>query len=620
MSTGSKIGRQFGAVEFLKSIPDSQILVEAAVRRGQSMTELIEPQSPSIQRIDIGKWKNAVAAARNVSSPNRVPLMEVYDNIRIDSTLTSIIDTRILKVQLSRFILVDKSGKPDTEAKKLLEKEWFWDFVEMAMESRFEGFSLIELFDFNIITSELDVATRISKYHVNPALGIVSKLPGDDKGYPFIDNPNYIAVGKKDNLGLLYKAAVHVLAKKFALSTWAEFNEKIGIPFRTVHTNTADKIRQQQLGVIMDKMGSAGWAVLNENEKVELLAISGTDPTKCFEQIIAKLDSEIAMLILGQSSTSNSQNNKGTYGSMKILQEISEDRHESDKIFLKYLINNILLPRLTLLSPAYKVFANLYFEWDNTEFLSLKEIVDYIVALSGVYNIDPAYISLKTGIPITGLKTETSPDPNTGPAKKKSLTANIKAYYSEKCCTHSSLPVAVSPNGYQADVLRVAKLLFDGKQKGVVDYSLLKKTAAELKDALFTGYTTSTDNKNVEMLKSLERNVFVFSGFKTYQQLKDISAQLKDDKGNLRSFADFKTEVLKVNQSYNVRYLATEYDHAVVSSQMASQWLDIQANKHILPFLKFDATLDNLTTSTCRDLDGVTLPVDDPFWNTYYLP
>lgn len=333
MSTRSKIGKQHTSSEFLKHIPDSEILVEAAMRRGQSMTALIEPQSPSMARVDLAKWKMALIAAQNVDFPNRNLLYEVYDNVMIDNTLTSIIDTRILKAKQAKFVLVDKSGTPNAEAKKLLEKEWFNVFIELALIAQFEGFSLIELFDFDTTTNELLSANRVNKYHVKPEKGLVTKQPNDDKGLSYLDNPFYIPVGDIEKLGLLLKAAPHVLAKKFALGTWAEYNEKIGIPFRTVHTNTTDKSRQQQLGVIMDKMGSAGWAVLQENEKVELLSISGTDPTKCFENLIAKLDSEIAMLILGQSSTSNSQNNKGTYGSMQILQDISEDRHEADLVF-----------------------------------------------------------------------------------------------------------------------------------------------------------------------------------------------------------------------------------------------------------------------------------------------
>lgn len=618
MSQGSRIGKTYASGSLLKYIPDNQILVEAAMRRGQSMTALIEPQTPSMQRIELATWKNAMLAALNVDYPNRNPMHTVYDNIQIDNTLTSLIETRILKAQQAKFMIVDKAGKPDAEAMMLFEKEWFQKFIEGALTSIFEGPVLLEIFDFNPETGELADCTRVNKFHVKPEKGLVTKEPNDDKGWDYTQNPYYIIVGDVKKLGLLYKVAPHILAKKFALGTWAEFNEKIGIPFRTVHTNTTDKKRHEQLAIIMDKMGSAGWAVLNENEKVELLSAFGTDPTKCFENLIAKLDSEAAMLINGQSSTSNSQDNKGTYGSMKILQDISEDRHESDLVLLKYLINGVLIPRLMQLSPAYSRLKDRYFAWDKSEDLTASETVDYVTKLADYYDIDPEWITKKTGVPILGVKKQPTSAPAVDP-KKKNLTAKVNALYGDKCCSHSA-PVAVNSNGFEADVLRVAKLIFEGKQNGVVDIPLLKKTAAELRSALISGYKTDDTEKNIELNKQLERNVYVFSGFKTYQQLRDITDKLKDENGNLRSFSEFKKEVLAVNQNYNVRYLSAEYEHAVVSAQMASKWLDIQANKKILPYLEFDATLDNRTTSVCRNLDGTRLPVDDPFWNNYYLP
>lgn len=139
-------------------------------------------------------------------------------------------------------------------------------------------------------------------------------------------------------------------------------------------------------------------------------------------------------------------------------------------------------------------------------------------------------------------------------------------------------------------------------------------------NALNTSYTTSTDNTNIELYNQLRDNVYVFSGFKTYEQLRAITDKLTDENGKVRLFNDFKNEALKLNQTYNVRYLQAEYNHALTSGAMASQWLDIQANKDILPLLEFDATLDNRTTSICKNLDGVRLPVDDEFWHTYYLP
>lgn len=626
MNTNSKIGKSYRS-EHLKHVPDSVILVEAALRRGQSVSELITPSAPSQSRIGLQEWKNAYMAARNPDYPNRNQLFAVYDNIMIDNTLTSIIDTRILKVQQSKFNVYDKTKKPNPDLAYFFERPWFNDFLRLAMEARFEGYRLLEFFDFKD-NGEIASCKAVNKYHVKPEKGIVTKEANDDKGWDYLNGNTsiyYIPIGISNDLGMLYKAAPHVLAKKYAIGTWGEFNEKIGIPFRTVHTSINDKVRQQQLANIMENMGSAGWAVLNKDEEVKLQAISGTDPTKCFEGLINKMDAEIAMLILGQTATSNSDKNKGTYGSMQILQEISNDRHEADLTYIKYLINDVLIPRMILW--GYKGFNDAtYFDWDRSINLSVKETVEYVVSLSEVYNIPAEFVTAKTGIPIDGLKiATTAPTKPTAAAKKKIPGANIVSFYdAHGCCDHKPT-AAASDKKFEAIVMDVAKKLFEGKQKGVVDMPLLKATATNLRESIVTGYGKTPDSKDFdvrdyEMLKSLQQNVYVFSGFKTYQQLREITDLLRDKQGNVRGWNDFKTEVLKVNDRYNRNYLQAEYNHALVSSQMASQWIDIQRNKETLPFLIFDATLDDRTTSTCRALDEVCLPADHEFWIDHYLP
>lgn len=414
--TNSRIGKRYANPE-LKNFPDSTIIVEAAMRRGQALTELIKPSSPSAIRIDLGQWKNAGMAAKNTFSPNRNPLYTVMDNIMIDNTLTSIIDTRILKAQQSKFNIVDKNNKPNVELTALFQKSWFSDFIENAMISKFEGYVLIEFFDFTA-SGEINTINRVNKYHVKQNRGVVTKQSFDvEGGSDYLNGPisqYYIPVGKKDDLGLLYKVAPMILAKKYAIGTWSEYNEKQGIPFRTVTTPINDTTRQQQLATIMENMGSAGWAVLNEGEKAEILLNNGSDPTKCFEGLINKMDSEAQMLILGQSATGNSQNNKGTYGSMKILQEITNDRHEADLKFLKDLINDVLIPRMTLW--GYKLNGWL-FDWDKSVDLGVTEIVDYVTKLTDAgYNIPTDFITKKTGIPIDGMR---NIDPSQPPPPKK---------------------------------------------------------------------------------------------------------------------------------------------------------------------------------------------------------
>lgn len=623
--TNSKIGKTYASDAVLKSFPDSMILVEAAIRRGVPLSQLIKPTSRSEAKTNLTLWRNAKLAATNPDFPNMNPLYDIYDNILIDLVLSANLDTRILRLQQAKFQLVDDKGKNDPEAVKLLQKQWFLDLQKFAMESIYEHYRLIEMMEFDE-AGELIKIKAVNKYHVKSKLGFVVVDPSDDTGFKYLEPPYaayYMPIGDPESLGLLYKIAPFIFAIKSAVGQWGEFNEKLGIPFRSVTSNAADSKRQQQLAIIMEEMGSAGWAVLNEGEKVELTALAGTNPTDCFEKLINLLDSRIATYLMGQGSTTSSDKNKGTYGSLQILQEVTEDRHQSDLTFFEYLCNDILLKRLPILSPVYKVFEKLRFEWDKSIDLTVSEVVDYVVKLSDVYDIDPEYVTQKTGIPIRGVKssgTTTPPD-----LKKKSKAGNmsLQAFYDIECCPGHEPITAVKIPSFTDHVLRVAKLIFDGKQKGVLDEQLFITTADFLVKGILSGFKPITEDSDLldkAMIKSLKENVFVFSGFKTYDMLRVMTDLITDDKNVVRTWAEYKKEVLKVDNTYNIRYLQAEYDNAVVSASQASYWNDIQANKAALPYLRFVATLDDRTTSTCRALDGVVRRVDDEFWSTYFLP
>ena len=122
-----------------------------------------------------------------------------------------------------------------------------------------------------------------------------------------------------------------------------------------------------------------------------------------------------------------------------------------------------------------------------------------------------------------------------------------------------------------------------------------------------------------EMMRSLREDVFVFSGFKTYHQLKEASELLLDEQGHVKSFNKFYQDVSAIRDKYNRNWLHAEYNFAVASSQMAAKWAEQSA----------DADICDLTYSTAGDdkvrpdhaaLDGVTLPVEDPFWSYAYPP
>ena len=121
------------------------------------------------------------------------------------------------------------------------------------------------------------------------------------------------------------------------------------------------------------------------------------------------------------------------------------------------------------------------------------------------------------------------------------------------------------------------------------------------------------------MRKKLEEDIFVFSGFKTYHQLKEASLLLRDDAGNLKPFGQFYRDVAEIKDKYNRNWLRAEYNFATASAEMAAQWADYAREKKFTN-LQYRTALDDKVRPEHAALEGVTLPQDDPFWNTAFPP
>lgn len=120
----------------------------------------------------------------------------------------------------------------------------------------------------------------------------------------------------------------------------------------------------------------------------------------------------------------------------------------------------------------------------------------------------------------------------------------------------------------------------------------------------------STDQR---LLDNLRENVYMFSGAKTYQQVREMSGMVADSK-NLK---EFKEKALAVYKQYNDDWLRAEYNTAIGQAAQAGQWIDIQADKETFPLLRYSAVMDANTSTICAPLNGITLPVDDPFWRKF---
>jgi SPP1 gp7 family putative phage head morphogenesis protein len=147
---------------------------------------------------------------------------------------------------------------------------------------------------------------------------------------------------------------------------------------------------------------------------------------------------------------------------------------------------------------------------------------------------------------------------------------------------------------------------------------LIEETASFLSKGIERGLGESSPSE--AMVNSLRESVGVFSGFKTFHEMKEAAGMLLDESGNIKPFEQYYKDVQTLNDTYNKFYLKTEYDFTVASSEMAARWEEQRDDGGGRYLLQYRTVGDNKVRKEHRALEGITLPSSDPFWDSYYPP
>lgn len=122
-------------------------------------------------------------------------------------------------------------------------------------------------------------------------------------------------------------------------------------------------------------------------------------------------------------------------------------------------------------------------------------------------------------------------------------------------------------------------------------------------------------------LETMRRNTYVFSAFKNHQFSRAVHALLFDEGGELIPFNRFRDQVLEqFGDDYYVHWLKAEYDTAIGAGQMAGRWREHTDNADLFPALQYSTVGDDRVRAEHAALDGITRPIEDPFWDTHYPP
>lgn len=384
----------------------------AKSKQGVRLTAQLMQQTDSLTKKDIAVWRQAWQAAISVETPNRARLYDVYTDCTVDLHLTGCIGQRKGKTLQKEFRLVGKDGKENEAATALLKKEWFFDFMDLALDSRFWGHSLIQLGD--IIRDEdgmrFDGVELVPRKHVCPEYGVITREPAADwrTGIPYREGDFAlwcIEVGKPKDLGLLLKCAPSCISKKNMLAFWDMFGEIFGAPMRVARTNTTDEKERSRIERSLDSMGAAFWALFPEGTDIEIKESSRGDAYNVYDKRVDRCNSELSKGTLMQTMTIDSGS---SLSQSETHLEIFEDVIAADARLISCIVNDRLLPIMARHGFPVK---GLSFEWDNAATFSPAEQREMERVLLEYYEIDPQYFIDKYNVNITGIRqAKTQPD------------------------------------------------------------------------------------------------------------------------------------------------------------------------------------------------------------------
>ncbi|UGU15204.1 DUF935 family protein [Sinomicrobium kalidii] len=413
------------AESYILSRADERTLsVAAESKRTNALSGQLQYESVNLMAQSLENLKMAVALATDPEEPDFSQLSEVYRNLLIDNHLGSVIDTRLLHAQRAPFKIVDEKGQENEELTDLFQRPWFEDFRRLTVFSRFQGRTLVELYELNDL-GELEYIDEIPQGYFNAKKGIILKEPGAQTGWKYKEGlfePHYLQVGKDRELGMLMQMAPAILAKKLGMGAWQDFIDKYGVPPLFITTDRSDPTRQKELLEAGLNFKRTNVLVGQGNEKFEVGQTGGVSKADTYDLLVLRINSEISKRVLGGTSLTDE---KSFVGSAEIQYRLAKDRFESDKLLVKNVINMKLFPKLVHLSPVYGPLQNHYFEWDDENWEAKKEAAEMAVKLAQQFEVDPEWVEQQTGVPILGLKQTTGLKDTKGPTarylKKKSF-------------------------------------------------------------------------------------------------------------------------------------------------------------------------------------------------------
>jgi phage gp29-like protein len=276
--------------------------------------------------------------------------------------------------------------------------------MKFVMDAKFYGWTAIQLGD--IIDDRFTGVEKIPEENQVPYFDAMIKnanmsfIPGGDNTINFADDPYdtwVVRTGSKTDLGLINKCAPYIIWKQ-VFGSWSQHAGVFGMPLRVGKTSLADNERRQNLINAFEAATGAAYIIQDLMDEVQVIEQKGgSDPHQIYGQLIEKCDQAISKIVLSQTGTTDE---KAFAGSADVHAQTQDDIIFSDKLDIKAVVNELLIPRMKKIGMISES-KNIYGGWDHAEKMSIEDWAKTFLTLSQAgYSVPADEVKRRTGIEV----------------------------------------------------------------------------------------------------------------------------------------------------------------------------------------------------------------------------
>ena len=329
----SKKNRRITAGGLIGKVPGQTIILRQPVRGG----------------LDIGVYMNAIRKAEVIDYPQRARLLDLYDDVALDSHLFSVLRKQKAAV-LSSPVQFMRDGRVDEKMAEHIKSPWFLRFLGDLVDHDWFGVggSLFQFYrdDKGWINYDL-----IPRKNVDAINRVILRNQTDLTGESWDEFGNLLYIGKPHQIGNLAIPAFWVILKRNNVGDWADFAEIFGRPVREGTYDAWDEEARQKLLNDIANLTGAGVFVHPSGTELKLIqADNVSGGGDLYEKLGQFCNNEISKAVTGNTLTTEA-GDKGT----QALGTVQKEGEEDINFFVKQGILNILNYEMTDIFAALGV-------------------------------------------------------------------------------------------------------------------------------------------------------------------------------------------------------------------------------------------------------------------------